>query len=85
MFLVRQVDSPKIVLQLQRYDAGLLFIRSNLPNPRDSELRFFRATLQSYDHSGLQLGSEATKACPGMRDVNRMRQVVHRVERNLHR
>ena len=64
MFLVRQVDSPKVVLRLHRYDAGLLLIGSNLPNPRDSELRFFRATLQSYDHSGLQLGSEATEACP---------------------
>src|ERR1700690_3543807 len=77
MFLGREVDSPKVVRRLQRFDAGLEFIRSNL--------RFFRPALQSYDHSGLQWRSEAAKACPGMREVNRMRQVVDGVESNFHR
>jgi hypothetical protein len=47
--------------------------------------RFFRPALQRYDHSWMQLRSEATKTCPGTRDVNRMCQVVDFVERNLHR
>ena len=33
----------------------------------------------------MKLRSEATKTCPGTRDVNRMCQVVDFVERNLHR
>jgi hypothetical protein len=62
--VVRQVDAPKAVLGFQRFDAGLELIRGELLSPFNPKLSFFRPTLQTDDHSWLQLCSEGAKSCP---------------------
>ena len=54
----------KVVLWLHGFDTRLQFVGSELSNPFDSELRLFRPALQTYDRSGLYLGSEGTKPGP---------------------
>jgi hypothetical protein len=83
MFTVGEVDSPKVFLRLQTFDTGLEFIGAKLANPCDAELRPVGPALQTYDRSGLQMGSEAPNARPGLGDVYGMRQTSDFIDGSL--
>jgi len=73
----------KFFLRLQTFDTGLEFMGAKLANPCDPKLRAVGSALQTYDRSGLQIGSETANARPGLGDIDGMRQTSNFIDGSL--
>ena len=70
---------------MQAFNSSLEFIWSELPNPRDLELRPLRSSLQTDDASRLQLHTQRAEPRSIFSDVNGMCQMSDLVNEDLDR